>query len=174
LPYRSTPLTSPAHAIALASIPVVVSNAWQAFHGGHTKDCIRRFWPMLSGVVLGAVIGVQILATFDQQLVSGILGIVLVVFTGLQAMPHHFSLDAMGERWLGPPLGLVAACWAACPAWSGRCSSFTWWPAASQGCLRRRRRAALLHGLAAAVFGLVAHGILSPSRSRSRPCRRCR
>lgn len=112
LPMISVPLiasaTSPAQAIALASVPVVVSNAWQAFHGGHTGDCLRRFWPMLAAVVIGTFIGVQILATVDARIVSGALGIVLVVFTALQALPRDLvSLGPRGERWLGPPLGLV-------------------------------------------------------------------
>jgi hypothetical protein len=111
LPMIAVPLiasaTSPAQAIALASVPVVVSNAWQAFHGGHTGACIRRFWPMLTAVVIGALIGVQILATFDQQIVSGLLGVVLVVFTSLQALPRTLVLGPGGERWLGPPLGFL-------------------------------------------------------------------
>lgn len=111
LPMIAVPLiasaTSPAQAIALAAVPVVVSNAWQAFHGGHTGACLKRFWPMLASVVVGTFIGVQILATVDARVVSGILGAVLVVFTALQAMPRSLVLGPRGERWLGPPLGLI-------------------------------------------------------------------
>ncbi|WP_316976694.1 sulfite exporter TauE/SafE family protein [Shumkonia mesophila] len=167
LPMIAVPLiagvTSPAHAIALASVPVVVSNAWQAFHGGHTKDCARRFWPMLTGVVVGAVVGVQILATFDQQLVSGILGIVLVVFTGLQAMPRTLALDARGERWLGPPLGLVGG------VLGGMSSLFGPLLILYLVALRLPKdvfvaAVALLFfvGSLPLFLGLVAHGILSP------------
>lgn len=111
LPMIAVPLiasaTSPAQAIALASVPVVVSNAWQSFHGGHTSACLRRFWPMLTAVVIGTLIGVQILATVDARVVSGILGVVLVVFTALQALPRTLELGPRSERWLGPPLGLI-------------------------------------------------------------------
>lgn len=169
LPMIAVPLiasvTSPAHAIALASVPVVVSNAWQAFHGGHMKDCVRRFWPMLTGVVVGAVAGVQILATFDQQLVSGLLGIVLVVFTGLQAMPRTLALDARGERWLGPPLGLVGG------VLGGMSSLFGPLLILYLVALRLPKdvfvaAVALLFfvGSLPLFLGLVAHGILSPQQ----------
>lgn len=111
LPMIAVPLiastTSPAQAIALASMPVVVSNAWQALHGGHSGTCLRRFWPMLTAVVAGTFIGVRILATIDARIVSGILGVVLVVFTVLQFLPRTLVLGPRGERWLGPPLGLI-------------------------------------------------------------------
>lgn len=169
LPMIAVPLiasvTGPAHAIALASVPVVVSNAWQAFHGGHTKDCVRRFWPMLTSVIAGAVVGVQILVTFDQQIVSGILGIVLVVFTGLQAMPRTLSLDARGERWLGPPLGLVGG------VLGGMSSLFGPLLILYLVALRLPKdvfvaAVALLFltGSLPLFLGLVAHGILSPQQ----------
>lgn len=169
LPMIAVPIiasfTGPAHAIALASVPVVVSNAWQAFHGGHIKDCVRRFWPMLTGVIAGAVIGVQVLATFDQQLVSGILGIVLVVFTGLQAMPRTLALDARGERWLGPPLGLIGG------VLGGMSSLFGPLLILYLVALRLPKdvfvaAVALLFfvGSLPLFLGLVAHGILSPQQ----------
>ncbi len=169
LPMIAVPLiasvTGPAHAIALASVPVVISNAWQAFHGGHVRDCVRRFWPMLTGVIAGAVVGVQILATFDQQFVSGILGIVLVVFTGLQAMPRSLTLDARGERWLGPPFGLVGG------VLGGMSSLFGPLLILYLVALRMPKdvfvaAVALLFftGSLPLFLGLVAHGILSPQQ----------
>jgi len=167
LPMIAVPLvasvTSPAQAIALAAVPILVSNAWQAFHGGHTTDCVRRFWPMLASVVIGALIGVQVLATFDPRIVSGILGIVLVVFTALQAMPRRFTLDARGERWLGPPLGLVGG------VLGGMSSLFGPLLILYLVALRLPKdvfvaAVALLFltGSLPLFLGLVAHGILSP------------
>lgn len=167
LPMIAVPLiasvTSPAQAIALASVPILVSNAWQAFHGGHTKDCVRRFWPMLAGVVVGALIGVQVLATFDQRIVSGILGIVLVAFTALQAMPRSLTLDARRERWVGPPLGLVGG------VLGGMSSLFGPLLILYLVALRLPKdvfvaAVALLFltGSLPLFLGLVAHGILSP------------
>jgi hypothetical protein len=169
LPMIAVPLiasvTSPAHAVALASVPIVVSNAWQAFHGGHMKDCVRRLWPMLAAVIAGAAVGVQILATFDQQVVSGILGIVLVVFTALQAMPRGFTLDARGERWLGPPLGLLGG------LLGGVSSLFGPLLILYLVALRMPKdvfiaAVALLFftGSLPLFLGLVAHGILSPQQ----------
>lgn len=169
LPMIAVPLiasvTNPAHAIALASVPIVVSNAWQAIHGGHTKDCIRRFWPMLAGVIAGTVIGVQILATFDQKFVSGTLGFVLVAFTGLQAMPRSITLDSRGERWLGLPLGVVGG------VLGGMSSLFGPLLIVYLVALRLPKdvfvaAVALLFftGSLPLFLGLVAHGILSPQQ----------
>ncbi len=111
LPMIAIPLiasvTSPVQAIALASVPVVVSNGWQAFHGGHVGPSVRRFWPLLISLVGGTLIGVQILVTIDPRIVSGILGTVLVIFTTIQALPRRPELAPGTERWLGPAFGLV-------------------------------------------------------------------
>lgn len=167
LPMIAVPLiasaTSPAQAIALASVPVVVSNAWQAFHGGHTGDCLRRFWPMLMAVVIGTLIGVQILATVDARVISGILGVVLVVFTAFQALPRTLELGPRGERWLGPPLGLIGG------VLGGMSSLFGPLLILYLVALRLSKdvfvaAVALLFftGSLPLFLGLVAHGILSP------------
>lgn len=167
LPMIAVPLiasaTSPAQAIALASVPVVVSNAWQALHGGHTWACLRRFWPMLAAVVVGTFIGVQILATVDARIVSGALGLVLVVFTALQFLPRTLVLGPRGERWLGPPLGLIGG------VLGGLSSLFGPLLILYLVALRLPKdvfvaAVALLFftGSLPLFLGLVAHGILSP------------
>ena len=111
LPMIAVPLiasvTSPAQAIALASVPVVVSNGWQALHGGHVGPTVHRFWPLLIALGGGTLIGVNILATVDAHIVSGILGVILVVFTSIQALPKRPQIGPGTERWLGPVFGLV-------------------------------------------------------------------
>lgn len=169
LPMIAVPIiasaTSPAQAIALASVPVVVSNAWQALHGGHTRDCLARFWPMLAALVVGTLIGVQILATVDARIVSGVLGGMLVVFTLLQALPHSLVLEARNERWLGPPVGLVGG------VLGGMSSLFG--PLLILYLVALRLPKDVFVAAVAMLFftgslplflGLVAHGILSPQQ----------
>lgn len=112
LPMISVPLMAtvigPAHAIALASVPIIVSNVWQAFQGGHHRECLRRFWPTLALVVVGTLVGVQILATVDPRAVSVVLAVLLMVTIGLRLARLNPTLSPRAETWVGPPLGFAA------------------------------------------------------------------
>ena len=63
LPLISVPLcasvVSVPLAIALTAAPILLSNIYQAFHGGRQTVVLRRFWPLLLTLVPGVLIGAQ-------------------------------------------------------------------------------------------------------------------
>lgn len=46
---------SPFQAATLLIIPSMVTNFWQLFAEGHVLRLMKRFWPLLLGIVIGSV-----------------------------------------------------------------------------------------------------------------------
>ncbi|MBC8158965.1 MAG: sulfite exporter TauE/SafE family protein [Alphaproteobacteria bacterium] len=113
LPMISVPIIAsitgnPALAIAMASVPILISNGWQAVQGGHLGDCVRRFWPILLSLAGGTALGVQVLVSIDPSMVARILGIILVVFILIQFFPVKLSVPTQMEHVIGVPIGILA------------------------------------------------------------------
>src|SRR5215469_11217452 len=47
-------------AVALASVSMVVTNIQQSAEGGHTAAALRRLWPIMVPLAVGAVIGTHL------------------------------------------------------------------------------------------------------------------
>jgi uncharacterized membrane protein YfcA len=94
-------------AIPLIIAPAVISNVVQALSGGHLLQLAKRFWLLCTFTVLFTWVGVDILASSDQRLMSAIFGIVLTIYalTGL-LRPAPRPLGA-SERWLTPAVGVL-------------------------------------------------------------------
>ena len=95
-------------AVALMPIPIVISNIWQAFHGGYFLPAWRRFWPLILGLVVGTVIGVKLLASVDPRALYIVIGVVVMVFALTSFFSPRLRLPAHGERWLGLAIGLAS------------------------------------------------------------------
>ncbi|MBT3359468.1 MAG: sulfite exporter TauE/SafE family protein [Rhodospirillales bacterium] len=113
LPMISVPIItsitgSPTLAIALASVPILLSNGWQAVQGGHHMECVRRFWPLLLALIGGTALGVQVLVSIDPRIVARILGIILVAFIAVQFFPSSLRIPASAERGISIGIGIVA------------------------------------------------------------------
>ncbi len=113
LPMISVPIITsitgnPALAIALASVPILLSNGWQAVQGGRLAECTRRFWPLLLALIGGSTIGVQVLVSINPGIVARILGVVLVAFIVVQFFPARLSIPSSAERGVGIAVGFVS------------------------------------------------------------------
>lgn len=111
LPVISIPLLALAmpvpQAAALMPVPILVSNIWQAFHGGHFPRALQRFWPLLLTMSIGTVIGARILAAVDARVLYALVGIVVVLFSLTSYLQPRLRIHARDERWLGPVVGLI-------------------------------------------------------------------
>ena len=92
-------------AMALLIVPGVVLNIWQALAGGAFVTIFRRIWTLLAASVIGIWAGVQILATADTVLLTGILGTLLFAYAAISLARPQIASPAEKERWLSPLMG---------------------------------------------------------------------
>jgi hypothetical protein len=95
-------------AVALVSVPMVVTNVTQAAEGGDTLAAIKRMWPILVLLVIGTVIGVHLLVTINRRLLSLILGPSFLAIAALLVVMPRVRLSPAAARWGGPAVGLGA------------------------------------------------------------------
>lgn len=100
-------IMTPVAAAALLIVPSFVTNLWQMLRGGHLAAVSARLWQMMTGIVLGTLAGVPILAGGDQRAASVALGAVLAFYSAIGLLGWRFSVSARAERWLSPLVGLA-------------------------------------------------------------------
>jgi uncharacterized protein len=94
-------------AMALMLVPAFVSNIWQSLAGGHGRVILRRIWPFLAMAVLTVWIGAEALSRVDLDLLSGLLGVLLVIYATVSLTGLRLSVTPGQEVWAGPLVGAV-------------------------------------------------------------------
>jgi uncharacterized membrane protein YfcA len=94
---------APAQAASLLVVPSFVTNVWQLALGPGIGRLLRRLWPMLIGICVGAWAGAGLLA--DGARPSVALGAALVLYAALGLTSVAFSVSARAEPWLSPLIG---------------------------------------------------------------------
>lgn len=94
-------------AMILLLVPNLVTNLWQALHGGHLRLLLRRLWPFLLCAGLAIWPGSAALGMVDGRALAALLGLLLVVYALLGLLRPPLSLAARHEGWAGPLAGIV-------------------------------------------------------------------
>lgn len=97
-----------ADAIALMIIPSVVTNIWQGSIGGRAKEILARLWPMFALTCVTVWIGAGVLVGADALLVTGVLGLLLALYSGYSLSRPQVPPPGRNEVWLTPLVGAVA------------------------------------------------------------------
>lgn len=93
-------------AIGFMLFPSLCANIWQGLVGGFFLELIRRFWAFFLAAVVGIGIGVSILAGGRNDLLLGLLGLVLCVYVVITLTHKKFPPPKPSrERWYGPAAG---------------------------------------------------------------------
>lgn len=95
-------------AIAVIAAPVLISNLEQFRRAEGRRAIIQRLWPLLSTLVVGLVIGVQLLAESDAEVILLLLAGAIVVFVTVNLLTPSLRLPTHLERPLGFLVGGVA------------------------------------------------------------------
>lgn len=105
-----TLVISPFQAATLLIIPSMVTNFWQLFAEGHVLCLIRRFWPLLLGIVVGSIWSVfPTLAEggttgfHSEALLGGMLALYGLYGLFSKNMPNLQPY----EKWLSPIMGYL-------------------------------------------------------------------
>jgi uncharacterized membrane protein YfcA len=94
-------------AMALLIVPSFATNLWQALVGGNGRAILVRVWPFLLMATATVWIGATALTRLDLGLLSGLLGILLIAYAGLNLTGIRLSIPAHREAWAGPAFGIA-------------------------------------------------------------------
>jgi uncharacterized protein len=95
-------------AIPLIVIPVLVTNIWQASHGGALARHFRRFWPMNLLLAAGTWVGTVMLFRIDPWILTMVLGVVIISYALVNIIAPALRVRAEWEFWLAPSVGLFS------------------------------------------------------------------
>ncbi len=97
----------PSVAAAMLVMPSFVTNVWQWLAGPAKARLLRRFWPMMLGVVLGTVGGAALLVRVDPAWSKMALGVSLIAYAGYALISPHLAVPPRIETWLSPIVGAL-------------------------------------------------------------------
>jgi uncharacterized membrane protein YfcA len=95
-------------AIALMIIPSIVTNIWQGAVGGRAMEIVKRLWPMFILTCLTVWIGAGVLVGADALIVTGVLGLLLALYSGYSLTRPQVPPPGRHEVWMTPAVGAVA------------------------------------------------------------------
>ncbi len=106
-------------AVALLSIPLLLSNLRQAVEGGGTVVALRQLAPLLLGFCVGIVLGVKLLMSLDDAWLKPVVGCALLLAGLTVVAKPDLTLSPTGERVVGPIAGGLGGLFGGLAALSG-------------------------------------------------------
>ncbi|MDJ0943175.1 MAG: sulfite exporter TauE/SafE family protein [Kiloniellales bacterium] len=94
-------------AMPLIVVPALVTNVWQALSGGAFLALLRRLWPLLAMLCIGAWFGAGVLARGDALVFSGLLGVLLCLYAAISLLTPQIPAPGRWERLMSPAVGGV-------------------------------------------------------------------
>lgn len=92
-------------AMALLIAPSLATNLWQALVGGHGRAILRRLWPFLLMATATVSIGAIALTRVAPTSLSGLLGLLLIIYAISGLIGWRLKIDERHERLAGLVLG---------------------------------------------------------------------
>lgn len=99
-------LTVP-QAVALLPVPIIVANTWQTVAGGMVLATCRRYALLIVAMGVGTFAGGAMLASVDSTLLTGMLGIVVLLFAAAELARFRVRVPAQHERLAGTTAGFI-------------------------------------------------------------------
>lgn len=98
---------SPFQAATLLIVPSLLTNFWQLFAEGHVLQLIRRFWLLLTGIIIGSVWSIFPTLGHVEFHSEALLGGMLALY-GLYGLYARTMPDlSRHETWLSPMMGYL-------------------------------------------------------------------
>jgi uncharacterized membrane protein YfcA len=95
-------------AIPLLIVPSLIANIWQVTRGGELLALVKRFWLLNLIACLGVWLGTVILFRVDPSILSGLLGLVIITYSGMGLLAYAPRVPPHREAVLTPIVGLGA------------------------------------------------------------------
>ena len=111
-PLVATPLLALAvgvkTAVAVSIIPNIAMDTVQLVRRGHAVATVRRMASLIAFSMLGMWLGTRLLAVLPGRIATLVLGVFVLVFAAINVSGVTLRVPTAWERWLSPPVGLVA------------------------------------------------------------------
>ncbi len=111
LPLLSIPILSlfmsVPQAVVLLTVPIMVTNLWQAVQGGNLGRVLRRFGPMALALVAGLALGTQMLVLLSERWLYVIMGGLVLTQPALRWLRPDFEVPEASQRSVGPLVAFV-------------------------------------------------------------------
>lgn len=107
VPVMSLFITS-TQAIALVSVPVLVSNIWQVWQEGSLKTSMKRFWPLMLTQAVVTIFSVYWTLSFSVKELNAVLAFALIVAVVLMAFKPSFNIPPQKEPAISALVGVTS------------------------------------------------------------------
>jgi hypothetical protein len=94
-------------AVSLIAIPVVAANLVQV-HLARLRRVSARFWVLILCLAPGTWVGTKLLLVLEPRVLVIIMGLSVIVFTGLQLSRYQLRIPPAAEPWLAPFVGFAS------------------------------------------------------------------
>jgi len=112
LPLLAVPVMSlfisSTQAIALVSVPVLVSNIWQVWQEGSLKASLKRFWPLMLTQALMTIGSVYWTLSFSVSELNRVLAFALILAVVLMAFKPSFNIPPEKEPMTSALVGVTS------------------------------------------------------------------
>lgn len=98
---------APVQAAALLIVPSIVTNFWQLFAEGQVLRLVRRFWPLLIGIILGSAYSIFPTLGHTSFPSEILLGTMLALYGLYGLFAKRLPDLSAHERWLSPIMGYL-------------------------------------------------------------------
>lgn len=98
---------SPFQAATLLIIPSMVTNFWQLFAEGHVLRLMKRFWPLLLGIVIGSVWSIFPTLGHSEFHSEALLGGMLALYGLYGLCAKKMPNLSQHQAWLSPIVGYL-------------------------------------------------------------------
>jgi uncharacterized protein len=95
-------------ALAIMTIPTMITNVWQAFSGRRFMPLLRRFGSMAAAAVVGVIGVAALLGTLGKAGTLGWMGCLLVLYALIALFAWRPVMPRAAEPWLNPLIGLAS------------------------------------------------------------------
>lgn len=112
LPLIALPLLSlgypPTQAITMVAVPVLASNAWQAWDTGVSASGVRRFLPLIAMSTLFTLLTVPVTLTLSDASLRRVLAGAVLLAVVLNVLPLQLNVPPRQERWWSAAVGSLS------------------------------------------------------------------
>lgn len=95
-------------AVVLLTIPILVTNVWQAVQGGNLRLVLRQFGPMALALVLGLGLGIRMLVLLSDRWLYIIMGLLVLTQPALRWARPDFHVPDVTRRRAGPAVAFFS------------------------------------------------------------------